>query len=239
MIDRRLLLLEAARKGVRASTTAVDRELREIKRMLPDKDFERRLIDTYQTERDLERAVEERLTTALLLKRETLGGLKVSEDEAHRLWESMPEGEKVHSARVHAAQIVLRTEEDGKAVLEALKKGGDFADLARQKSFAPESVRGGDVGWFESGVMPSVFDEICFSLKPGEISELTPSEYGFHIFKLLEAEEERSMTYEEARPQLFERLREERVRTAEAEYLESLRSRVRIVRNEDLIASIE
>jgi peptidyl-prolyl cis-trans isomerase C len=150
----------------------------------------------------------------------------------------MPASEKVRPARVHAAQIVLRTEEEGREVQKALRKV-PFAELARMKSVAPEAVRGGDLGWFEAGVMPSVFDEICFSMKPGEVSELTPSEYGFHIFKLLEAELEAPLAYEDARPKLIERLREEAMRKAHADFLADLRSKVRIVRNEELFASIE
>lgn len=239
LVDRRLLMLEAIRKGVRASTTSIERELAGIRRGLPDKEFERELIRTYQTERDLALAIEERLTTALLLKQEALALVRVTEEDAGKLWENMPESERVRPARVHAAQIVLPTEDEGRRAIAELERGRDFGDLARERSVAPERIHGGDLGWFEPGVMPSVFDDVCFSLRAGEVSGLTPSEYGFHIFKVLETEEERALTYETARPQLLSRLREERIRSAEAEYLEQLRSRVRIVRNEALIASID
>src|SRR5205085_2109812 len=153
-----------------------------------------------------------------------------------KAWDELPDAEKTHPARVHAAQIVLRTEEEGRVVAASLKaKGAVFADIARKASAAPEAVRGGDLGWFEAGVMPTVFDDVCFALKPGEVSELTASEYGFHIFKVLEAEPERPLTYEEARPKLVERLREERSRDAEAKYLDDLRGKVKIVKNEELI----
>lgn len=240
MIDRRLLMLEAEKQGVRASTVAVAREITAMRRSLPPKDFEKRLIQTYQTEQELASTVDELLTSAELLEREVYGGVKVTEDEVRKLWDAMPDSEKKRPARVHAAQIVSRTEEEGKVVVEALKKkGSDFAELARTKSAAPEAVRGGDLGWFEAGVMPTVFDDVCFALKPGEISELTPSEYGFHVFKVLEAEEERTQTYEEVRPVLFERIREDRSREAETKFVEQLRTQWKIVKNEELIASIE
>lgn len=237
MIDRRLLMLEAAHKGIRASTAAVDRELSAIRASLPD--FEKQLVQTYQTETDLKGAIEERLIVAQLLKQEAFARVKVSEDEARHQWESLPAEEKQRPARVHAAQIVLRTEEEGKAAVHALRKGADFAELARKDSISPEAVRGGDLGWFERGVMPAVFDEVCFALEPGQVSELTASEYGFHIFKVLESEPERALTYEDARPELIERLREERIRSAELAYLEGLRSRVKIVKNDVIIGQVE
>jgi peptidyl-prolyl cis-trans isomerase C len=240
MIDERLLLLEATKQGVRASTTAVERELEDMRAAFPDpKAFDRHLISTYQTADDLREAIRDRLVTAKLLERFAFAGVNVAEPEARALWDSMPENEKIRPARVHAAQIVLRTEEEGREVQKALKKGQDFAELAKAKSVAPEGARGGDLGWFEAGVMPTVFDEVCFALKPGEVSELTPSEYGFHIFKLLEAEAEVPLSYEEARPELIKRLREEALRKAETAYVEGLRAKVRIVRNEELLASIQ
>jgi parvulin-like peptidyl-prolyl isomerase len=239
MIDRRLLMIEAEKQGVHASTVAVAREIAAMRKSLPPKDFEKRLIQTYQTEKELAKTVDELLTSAALLEREVYTNVKVSEDEVRKMWDALPESEKTRPARVHAAQIVLRTEEEGRAVVAALKKGADFAELARTKSAAPEAVRGGDLGWFEAGVMPSVFDEVCFALKPGEVSELTASEYGFHIFKVLEAAPARAQTYDDARPALFERIREDRAREAEAKFLESLRSKMRIVKHEELIASIE
>lgn len=239
MIDRRLLSMEATKLNVHASTVAVANELMAMRKTLPPKDFERRLIETYQTERELAATIDEILTAGKLLEQQAFASMKISEDEARKRWDARPEAEKMRPAKVHAAQIVLRTEEEGQAVAALLKKGADFAELAKKKSAAPEGVRGGDLGWFEAGVMPLVFDEVCFSMKPGEVSELTASEYGFHIFKLLEAESERPLSYEEARPELLVQLREEAAREAEAKYMEELRQKVQIVKNHPLIASIE
>jgi parvulin-like peptidyl-prolyl isomerase len=237
MIDRRLLAIEAARKGVRVSTVAVERELTATRAALPD--FDKQLIATYQTERDLRTSIDERMAASQLLKQEAFSQVKVSEDDVRTTWNGMPEADKVHPARVHAAQIVLRTEEEGRTVIAALKKGEDFASLAKRKSISPERERGGDLGWFESGVMPSVFDEVCFTLNPGEVSELIASEYGFHVFKVIDAEPEHPLTFEEARPQVLERLREERMRNAETAFMDQLRARVRIVRHDQALGAVE
>lgn len=239
MIDRRLLAIEASRKGVRASTAAVDREIASIRAGLPKRQLEKQLIQTYQTETELKASIAERLVAAALLKREAFAQVKIDEDEVRRRWDAMPDNEKVRPPRVHAAQIVLRSEEEGRAVLDALKRGEDFASVARRKSISPDSEHGGDLGWFEAGVMPTVFDEVCFSLEPGKVSTLTASAYGFHVFKVLDSEPAHPMTFEEGRPAIVERVREELGRTTEAGYLETLRSRVRIVRNEELIGKLE
>ncbi|MCK6548305.1 peptidylprolyl isomerase [Myxococcota bacterium] len=239
MIDDRLLAAEALKKGVSASTTAVGRELAAMQRALPDKSFERYLVESYQTREDLERAIRTRLVAAQLLKAEAFAAITVSDAEIQKVWDSTPAADKVRPRRVHAAQIVLHTEEEGREVLSLLKKGRDFSELARARSAGPEASSGGDLGWFEAGTMPTIFDEVCFALKPGELSELVPSEYGYHVFKVLEVADQVALTFEDAKPRIEQELREERIRAAEATYKESLRAKVRVVRNDEVLASVE
>ena len=84
-----------------------------------------------------------------------------------------PTGEKVEKARKLAEQLLLR-----------VKAGEDFAALAREYSEDPGSgTQGGDLGFFSRGTMVPEFEEVAFSLKPGEISGLIQTKYGFHIIR--------------------------------------------------------
>jgi parvulin-like peptidyl-prolyl isomerase len=236
LVEQRLVGIEAERQGVRSSTVAIAREIAAMKRSLPANQFERFLVETYQTEKDLERSIAERLASAALLAREAKG--QVSEEELKRAFEKLPEEKKVRPARVHALQIMTLTEDAAQAVLKKLRasKSADFAELARKHSVAPEAEQGGDLGWFEKGDMPAVFDQICFSLPPGQISHVVPSELGYHVFKVIEREEERPATFEEAKDALAADLLAERRREQERAYVESLLSRHRVVRHEKRIA---
>ena len=83
-----------------------------------------------------------------------------------------------------------------------MRKGYDFAELARQRSLSPEKEEGGDLGFFEMGQMPPEFDEVALLLKEGEISDVVQSDYGYHIFKIIETREPQNATWEDARPKL-------------------------------------
>ena len=76
--------------------------------------------------------------------------------------------------RVHAAQIVVREREQAEAILKRLKMGEDFDKVAREASIGPEAARGGDLGFFERGVMPEEIDRIVFSLPVGQGEHCCP-----------------------------------------------------------------
>jgi peptidyl-prolyl cis-trans isomerase D len=119
-----------------------------------------------------------------------------------------------------------RTEIDG--LLERVKAGEDFTELARQHSEDPGSgLKGGDLGFNPKGRMVPEFDEVMFSLEPGQVSEVVSTKYGFHIIKLL-AFREGNISVEEATEEIADilyRRSEGRKRAAAtaAEYLAKLR----------------
>jgi parvulin-like peptidyl-prolyl isomerase len=76
-------------------------------------------------------------------------------------------------------------------VLRRARGGEDFAKLAKEFSTDPGSAeKGGDLGWFGHGVMVPEFDQAAFALKPGEISDIVESKFGYHIIKVEERKTE-------------------------------------------------
>jgi peptidyl-prolyl cis-trans isomerase SurA len=89
-----------------------------------------------------------------------------------------PTGDKVEKARKQAEELMAR-----------VKAGEDFAALAREYSEDPGSgSQGGDLGFFSRGTMVPEFEEAAFALKPGEVSDLVQTKYGFHIIRTDELE---------------------------------------------------
>jgi peptidyl-prolyl cis-trans isomerase C len=85
---------------------------------------------------------------------------------------------------VRARHILVGTEAEAKAVLAELKKGGDFAELAKQKSKDPGSAEGGDLGYFSKDQMVPEFAEVAFRLAPGQLSDPVKTDFGWHIIRV-------------------------------------------------------
>lgn len=107
--------------------------------------------------------------------------------------------------------------------LEALRKGADFSALAREQSEDPGSkFSGGELpGWSEKGKFVPPFEAAAYALKPGELSELVRSRYGYHIIKLLEKREARQQSFEEVKEPIVKALRNEQLNRKRAEWLKS------------------
>jgi len=100
-------------------------------------------------------------------------------------------------------------------VLDQLKKGADFAKLAAQDSDDTGTRdHGGDLGFFERGQMIKPFEDAAFSLKPGQLSGVVPTRYGYHIIQVEEVKPAHVDTMVQARPRIVSLLKERAGRSA-------------------------
>ena len=129
---------------------------------------------------------------------------------------------------VHCLQIVVRTPEEAKSVLDQLRAGASFDKLARQVSTSPDGRTGGDVGWFPRATMPKVFDTACFSLGSGKISGVVASPYGYHVFKVLGRRAARLKSFKDVKAEAERRATAEKRAQAERQLLSQLRASAEI-----------
>ena len=129
----------------------------------------------------------------------------------------------IQNKKVKARQILIvvdamgggEAEEKARKKAEDIKQkidaGKDFAQLAQQFSQdAAAASKGGDLGYFEQGQMVKGFDEVAFSLKPGEVSPVVRTEKGFHIIKVEDVQEEKTQPLEAVRAVIEEELKQEK-----------------------------
>ena len=123
---------------------------------------------------------------------------------------------------ISARHILLKTEEEAKAVIAELDAGKDFAELAKEKSTGPSAGQGGDLGFFTKGRMVPEFEAVAFTLKAGEYAkEPVQTQFGWHVIKVEERRESAPPAFEEVADQVRQLVMRERygelIRTARSE----------------------
>src|ERR1700742_192915 len=127
---------------------------------------------------------------------------------------------------VHARHILVETEDEAKAIEEELKKGADFAELAKKKSKDPGASDGGDLGFFTKDQMVPEFSAAAFALEPGKISDPVKSQFGWHIIKVEEKRARKAPDFDAVKAQIETYV----TRKAQADYVAKLREGAKIER---------
>jgi parvulin-like peptidyl-prolyl isomerase len=137
--------------------------------------------------------------------------------------------------RVHAAHLVKHVtpckppevcEEALRKAKEELAAGADFAALAVKYSDCPEN--GGDLGWFARGRMVEEFENTVFKMKPGEVSDIFATRYGFHIVKVFDRKPSGPASIEEVDGYVRARLATDDRNAAIEKFLDGLRAAAKV-----------
>jgi peptidyl-prolyl cis-trans isomerase C len=137
-------------------------------------------------------------------------GPQVNDQAVRALYERDIAG-KPGAEEVQARHILVANEELARRIIADLKKGGDFAALAKQHSTDPSAqTQGGDLGFFKKDDMVPEFANAAFALKPGEITENpVKTQFGWHVIKVENRRAAPTPSFEESRDELRQKLIQE------------------------------
>ena len=119
-----------------------------------------------------------------------------------------------------------------------LRAGKKFADLARRYSLSADAKVGGDLGFFPRGQMPSAFDAVVFNLRPGQVSDVVSTEYGYHLFRVIEFKPARKRDFSEVRDQVEARIVKLKEAEAHEAFEHELQTKAKIRINESTLQAI-
>jgi peptidyl-prolyl cis-trans isomerase C len=110
---------------------------------------------------------------------------------------------KLASKEFNARHILLKTEDEAKAVIKEVDGGAEFAKVAKEKSTGPSGSNGGSLGWFKAQTMVPAFANAVKEMKKGEVSkEPVKTQFGYHVIKLEDSRDAKLPTMESLKPQL-------------------------------------
>jgi parvulin-like peptidyl-prolyl isomerase len=151
--------------------------------------------------------------------------IEVTDEEVSEYYE-LHKREFLRPERVRVSQILVKTEGKAVEILERVKNasGEDFREIAREESSGVEASKGGEMGLFEMGQLPSEMEKVVFSLKAGEISPVVESSYGYHIFRLDEKLEPELVPEDSAFSEIKIKIFNQRIQQFLRDHMESLKS---------------
>ena len=175
----------------------------------------------------------ERLRQNLLVKKyiaDTLVQKPITEEELRSYWERHQE-EFIIPEKRKVQQIIVSTREKADKILDQLKKGQDFAELAKKNNIDGTKNTGGDLEWIRRGTMVEEFDEIAFSLPQGQLSGIVKTRFGYHIILVEQIKETLRRKFRDVIKTVRTKVENERIREVE----ENLKQRYEVRINYEIV----
>jgi peptidyl-prolyl cis-trans isomerase C len=150
---------------------------------------------------------------------------EISDEEAKQKYDANPN--LYSTTQIRASHILVKDEATAKEIRAQLVSNPDsFADVAKEKSTDLGSGRrGGELGLFGPGRMVPEFEAVAFSLKPGEISEVVKTQYGYHVIKVTERKEGTVRPFDQVKAQIKSQIANQRLQDQLDKYMSDLRAK--------------
>ena len=237
LVDQRLLEQEAAARNIKATDAEVNQGIEEMKKQAPDAEaFTKALTSRKMTEADLRAEARQRLTVDKLLAAEIEPKAVVNDTDIAEFYKKNPQFFMQPEA-MRASHILIKADTaDAKPAAKAkaedllrqIKAGGDFAALAKQHSNDGSAAGGGDLGFFPRGQMVKPFEDAAFALKPGEVSSVVETEFGYHIIRAAEHRTARTVPLAEVSDRIAQALRQQKQQQLAQEFVQSLKGKAKV-----------
>ncbi len=243
IIERELLLQESKKSGIKIDDAAVDKRLAEIKKQFPsEEEFAQMMKRMKLTEPEFKSQLRKQLSIQEFVEKQFVSKINVADEETKAYYDANTDKFK-QPEQVKASHILIMSnakDDDAKKaearkkiedVEKRLKKGEDFAALAKAVSECPSKEKGGDLGSFAKGQMVKPFEDKAFTLKPGETSGIVETEFGFHIIKVTDKTPEGKKTYESVKDNLSQYMKDQKLQKEVMAYLAKVKESAKIERS--------
>jgi len=241
LVGFRLLVQESEVRKTPIPETEITSRLAEIRKQFPDEAaFKAALAERGTTPEKLAAEFREQLAAMKLVETVVTPTVAVGDQQLDEFYKKNPERFQQPEA-VRTSHILIRVPEKAEAaarraaraeadrVRAAAFKGEDFAALAKQHSQDQGSaVNGGDLGFVVRGQTVPAFEEAAFSIKPGQVSQVVETTFGYHVLKVGEHRAARTVPLDEVKGEVTEFLKQQQLQEKTAAFVEQLKAKAKV-----------
>ena len=241
IIAYHLIGQEATARKMGPTTDEVNARMAEMRGQYPDEAaFQQALKNMGVTLEQVQRQTRLGIAVEKMISIEVTSKVAVSDGDVAGFYqqnlERFKQGEAVHASHILKtagaaadAATKQKAREEATRILQQLQKGADFATLAREQSQDPGTAPGGgDLGFFPKGQTDPAFEAAAFALKPGGLSDVVESAFGFHIIKVHERRGPRTEPFTEVSGQIKEFLAGQQHASRLGEFVDRVKAKSKI-----------
>ncbi len=241
LVGYKLLVQETRVRKLTVADTEVDAQVGQIRQRFPSEEaFTKALAEQKVTLEKLKQDTKTQILITKIIDAEVTPKISVTDKDIDGFYEQNKQRFNEPEA-VRASHILIRFPPNADAaakkqardkadeILKKLKAGGDFAALAKENSQDQGSAaNGGDLGFFPKGQMVPAFDSVAFALKPGQLSGIVETQYGYHIIKAVERRAARLVPLAEVRNEISQFLTQQQQQQKAEAFVNQLKAKAKI-----------
>jgi len=242
LIDRELLFQESKKNDIKIDETVINTQLDSIKKQFPsNEDFKKALSRMDISEAALTSQIRRELAINQFIAKQLADKITIPDKDIKGFYDDNPKA-FIKPGQIRASHILIKVDPQAgeskktearkklEEIQDKIKKGGDFAALAKEFSQCPSSASGGDLGFFGRGQMAKPFEDAAFSLEPGEVSGIVETNFGYHIIKLTEKKPGETVAYKDAKEKIQQYLKQMKLQEELTVYTEELEKKGKVER---------
>jgi peptidyl-prolyl cis-trans isomerase C len=237
LIEREVMRQEAEKRGIKADEAEVKAQVDAVNNSSTP--YAMSLKQMYPTEPAMRNFWASQLAIKKMIDQDLGSKVTVTPEEMKAFYDSNPDVFKTPEM-VRASHILVQVDQSAsaeqkakalekiKGIQKRIQGGEDFAKVAKEVSDCPSKENGGDLNFFSKGDMVPQFDQVAFSMKPGDISDIVETQFGYHIIKVTDKRAAGTMPFDEVKPQIAEHLRTQKFTKEIPPYIEKFKSKAKI-----------
>lgn len=240
LIVGELLFQESKKKGVQVKPETVNEQLTVIKKRFPSEvEFNNALEKNNMTVSKIRADIGRDMAIQQLIDKEVDQKATITDEESSAFYDTNPQFFQ-QPERIKASHILIKVDEGAseekkaearkkiKDIQQKAQQGEDFAALAKTYSEGPSAPKGGDLDYFGRGQMVKPFEDVAFSLKPNETSDIVETKFGYHLIKVVDKQPAKKMAYADVKDRIKKHLKDQKLKTERQLYFDKLKKDAKI-----------